>query len=347
MENKPQGSWLTVNRFCNFRCPWCYAQESKFSPQSNMSFETAAQIVDLCQELGIKKMIIIGGEPLFWPHFFKLLELLEQKGMASTLVTNGFLLGFDKVFRKIRDSSLKSVSLSLKAGDAEQYLQITGKDSLEKVMLGAKNIAALNLDSSISITLNSLIIDRVDDLVKIAADCGAKSASLQFCATTFKDGLPQKGYMAEPKLIVDTIVKKFNKWQNYLGGRLLLEQSLPQCIWPKGFLDDLEKNNRVYYGCHVMRREGIIFDPLGRLIPCNCMSDVSLGTFGQEFKSAEEFYQFWQSQEVINFYQQLIAYPSMSCLDCTDYLKCGGGCPLQWFIHKPEELIRPTERSSV
>jgi len=37
---------------------------------------------------------------------------------------------------------------------------------------------------------------------------------------------------------------------------------------------------------------------------------------------------------------QLISYPAQECITCQQYNICGGGCPLQWFIFKPEDIIR-------
>lgn len=35
------GMWLTVNRFCNFRCPWCYAKSTKYNKNGDMPLELA------------------------------------------------------------------------------------------------------------------------------------------------------------------------------------------------------------------------------------------------------------------------------------------------------------------
>ena len=37
MEYK--GCWITLNRACNLRCKWCYAQDTKFSLLDDMELE--------------------------------------------------------------------------------------------------------------------------------------------------------------------------------------------------------------------------------------------------------------------------------------------------------------------
>jgi len=54
------GGWLTVNRFCNFRCSWCYAKETQFRPEDDMSFDLACELVNLMTSLGVRNTILIG-----------------------------------------------------------------------------------------------------------------------------------------------------------------------------------------------------------------------------------------------------------------------------------------------
>ena len=40
-DHKYRVGWLTLNRVCNLRCPWCYAKDTQYNLQNNMDFETA------------------------------------------------------------------------------------------------------------------------------------------------------------------------------------------------------------------------------------------------------------------------------------------------------------------
>jgi molybdenum cofactor biosynthesis enzyme MoaA len=41
--------------------------------EDDMSFETAKALIDLASELGLKSIIIIGGEPAIWKHLFEII----------------------------------------------------------------------------------------------------------------------------------------------------------------------------------------------------------------------------------------------------------------------------------
>ena len=46
------GGWLTVNRFCNMRCAWCYAAGAAFKPEDSMPLDMSKRLVDLMHEVG-------------------------------------------------------------------------------------------------------------------------------------------------------------------------------------------------------------------------------------------------------------------------------------------------------
>ena len=69
MRNIKTG-WLTVTRKCNNFCEWCYTQ-NKLSCES-MKFDDAMSSVDKLVEMGVKRIVLIGGEPTLYPNFFKL-----------------------------------------------------------------------------------------------------------------------------------------------------------------------------------------------------------------------------------------------------------------------------------
>ena len=208
---KITGSWLTVNRACNFRCKWCYAEGTNYNREDDMSLELAKKLVNFQAELGVEDVILIGGEPTLWPHLFEIIELISQKGMKSALVTNGLLLANEKYLQKLKASSIGGITLSLKSGNKDQHKEIAGSSEFDKVVKAVKSISELDIPTNVAVTINSLVFNNIDEIVKVAAGNGAKSITLDFCTTTFLDGQPQKGYMPNPRDIVTEIVKKYDE----------------------------------------------------------------------------------------------------------------------------------------
>lgn len=333
------GSWLTVNRYCNFRCVWCYAEGTQYSIKDDMELGLAMKLIDLETAIGIRNVIFIGGEPTFWRHLFQVNDYVGEKGMTSYIVTNGFLFSSKRFMEKVQRSPFDNVTVSLKAGNSEQHERLTGTGAFAQVLAGIRNLSQSDQSFDVSITLSSLVADNLDELVKVAVDAGAEGVKIEFCATTFRTGGSQRGYMMHPTEVVKCILHHYDAMNRYTDGNLMVEESIPFCLWPPDFLATLKERRQIISGCHVLRKEGLIFDPHGKVIPCNDLYDCPLGQYGVDFTDSDSFSLFWTKPDVVEFYNRIIAYPSEQCIGCEHYEECGGGCPLQWFIFDPQKII--------
>ena len=93
--------WLTLNRNCNFRCPWCYANGTKYSKDDVMDLDKLKDIIDLLGELKIKKVTLIGGEPTLYKDIFEVIKLFSDKGISFGLITNGCMLNSKSYVKKL------------------------------------------------------------------------------------------------------------------------------------------------------------------------------------------------------------------------------------------------------
>jgi molybdenum cofactor biosynthesis enzyme MoaA len=148
--------WLTVNRNCNFRCLWCYAEGTTYAQESNMTWETGRKLVGISMELGIRDFILLGGEPTYWPQLNKMCDYLTKHEANATVVTNGWRYANLKQARIVRDTGAK-VSLSVKAGNPDQYYQLTKVNAYGKVIRAINNFAKLDSPVSVSITASALV----------------------------------------------------------------------------------------------------------------------------------------------------------------------------------------------
>lgn len=80
---------LELSRVCNLRCVYCYAS-SGTALKNELSFAELQRVVDQAEDLGAKKIIVLGGgEPLLYPHLFEIIEYVRKKGLIADLFTNG------------------------------------------------------------------------------------------------------------------------------------------------------------------------------------------------------------------------------------------------------------------
>ena len=86
MEKPAVIHWMITSK-CNLNCPHCFSFRRK-----DLSFKKNLTIAQKIVDLGVKKIVISGGEPLVKEKIFKIIDFLKQKGMTIRLDTNGLLL---------------------------------------------------------------------------------------------------------------------------------------------------------------------------------------------------------------------------------------------------------------
>ena len=79
---------IEFNQLCNFRCIYCYAAANGKRPDELGREEFKAVIGD-ARELGARKIIILGGEPMLYPHLMEMIGFIRGLGMEVELFTNG------------------------------------------------------------------------------------------------------------------------------------------------------------------------------------------------------------------------------------------------------------------
>ena len=94
-ERRLLATEVEFNRVCNYRCPYCYADDGKGGCPTDEGVLTSSEIdrvIDEIAELGARKVVILGGEPLLYRGFEDKLARIDALGMRSEIFTNGALL---------------------------------------------------------------------------------------------------------------------------------------------------------------------------------------------------------------------------------------------------------------
>lgn len=340
----PKAVWLTVNRNCNFRCKWCYAEGTSYSKENEMSLELAEKLADIAYQMGITKILLIGGEPTLWEPLLKFNKFCAEKSLQTILVTNGAQFAVDKFWQEYRKNPNDKIALSLKASTAQQLFKVAGVSNFELVKKGIIR-AIQELDAQASITYNIFYTENLIDMVKFAMECGAKGVKIDFCSTVFVRGHPESTYMVDPKVIVKNIVRDYPELTRLTDENIVFEMMIPFCLWPIKFLEQLKERQQILSVCHVHKREGIIFDENARVLMCNALFDYPIGRYGDEFNNGESLLTWLNSPKILSYYDYIRHYPSEMCEKCDWYVDCGGGCPLRWAVYDPKKIVRPIKKS--
>jgi radical SAM protein with 4Fe4S-binding SPASM domain len=111
--------------YCNLRCPYCYLTRYPASRDEGMEVKTAIMVMDQARDLGAEKVVLLGGEPLYYPAVMDVVCHAAKRSMAIEIFTNGTALTQElarELFRwRVR------VVLKMNSRNAERQDRLAGR----------------------------------------------------------------------------------------------------------------------------------------------------------------------------------------------------------------------------
>jgi radical SAM protein with 4Fe4S-binding SPASM domain len=172
-EFVPRLIFWEVTNGCNLRCVHCRATATELSSPTDLSTPRAldiiSQIADFCSPI----LVLSGGEPLYRPDIFQLARFATEKGIRVALGTNGTLVT-KEVARKIVDSGVRRVSISLDGADAATHDTFRGiPGAFEAAIYGLRNLKELGMSVQINTTIARHNSKQLPGVLDLAREIGA------------------------------------------------------------------------------------------------------------------------------------------------------------------------------
>jgi radical SAM protein with 4Fe4S-binding SPASM domain len=146
---------IEFNRNCNFNCIYCYVQNDS-NGRKELSAEESRGAIEQAGELGARKIIILGGEPMLYPPIMEMLRFIKGLGMEIEMFTNG---------TNITPSTAKTLSdlgvvVVLKMNTSDEKLQdeLSGrKDAYRHIQKAFNNLKDAGYPYSCSMGISTII----------------------------------------------------------------------------------------------------------------------------------------------------------------------------------------------
>ncbi len=115
---------------CNLRCSMCGVCELEHARSAGKELSTGEwfSVIDAAQRLGTMLVSISGGEPLLRADLCDLVRHARSRDMGVHLCTNGTLMTTE-LARRLHDSGVSVVSVSLDSPHAAAHERLRGKDT--------------------------------------------------------------------------------------------------------------------------------------------------------------------------------------------------------------------------
>jgi AdoMet-dependent heme synthase len=172
-QNKPRLIFWELTKGCNLRCIHCRASATELSSPSDLSTPAARDIIDEIAAVSTPILVLSGGEPLFRSDIFQLARYGKDKGLRVALATNGTLVT-KQVARKIVDSGVKRVAISLDGADALTHDTFRGiPGAFDAAITGFLNLKDLGMSVQINTTIARHNAHQLPNVLELAKSLGA------------------------------------------------------------------------------------------------------------------------------------------------------------------------------
>lgn len=174
---------VSVIEQCNFRCQYCMPDTPQdYTKKENLiSVDELFLFIKVGIDNGIKKIRITGGEPLLRDDIHKLIFKIKnyKESVDIALTTNAFFL--KSYAKKLYDSGLKRVNVSLDTLKKEKQILISKKDVLDEVIEGIKEAKRVGLGVKINmVPLSGVNDDEICDLLEFARELKSPIRYIEF-----------------------------------------------------------------------------------------------------------------------------------------------------------------------
>lgn len=174
MEFKPKWIAWEITRRCNLRCVHCRSSsEMEIAGHPDFTTEEAFRLLDDVADYARPVVVLSGGEPLIRTDLFDIARHGTELGLRMCLASNGTLVT-EAICRKIKDSGIKIVSLSLDGSTEEIHDNFRNEAG---AFSGTVNAAKLFKKHGIEFIINSSFTKRnqedIPRVYRLAKELGA------------------------------------------------------------------------------------------------------------------------------------------------------------------------------
>ena len=247
---------------CPLHCPYCSNPLEMIHATGELTTEDWKRVFTQARELGVLQLGLSGGEPLVRPDVEELAAHAHTLGLYTTLVTSGVGLTRHRA-EALREAGLEHIQISLQDSDHAVADRIAGMSAVPQKVAAAALVRELGFAFSINVVLHRANIDRVGEIIELAASLGAdrlELANTQYYGWALANRnalMPMPAQVAAASDVADEAIRRYR-------GRMQILYVLP---------DYHEAYPKPCYGG--WGRHYLVVMPDGRTLPCHGATHVT------------------------------------------------------------------------
>jgi pyrroloquinoline quinone biosynthesis protein E len=145
--------------------------------EGELGTEEWKRVFTEARTLGVLQLGLSGGEPLLRKDLEDLADHARSAGLYSTLVTSGLGLTRPRAER-LKEAGLEHIQISIQDSDPEMAERIAGVRSVRHKQTAAAIVRELGFAFTVNVVLHRANLDRIGEIIDLAADLGADRVEL-------------------------------------------------------------------------------------------------------------------------------------------------------------------------
>nr|WP_319571255.1 radical SAM protein [uncultured Draconibacterium sp.] len=340
--------WIPLTYQCNNKCSWCYAPTTlSHSFDKVLTEKKEDEFLRLLKDLKTKKIVLIGGEPTLYKNIINFISKIIAQGIGVGMVSNGRLLSNYEFTKKLYDSGLSTVTVSIEGSNNLIHDEITQvKGSFSESIKGIENAIKCGITTSTETVISKQNINDLFNIVDLFENYSLKRSAFSICGPCISDLKS-----TNDALTLNEGADIYQKIYRYSKTKKLkLITATPLCSFDSNFIDEIHKNRVASIGCHILFGHNFVLDANGDILPCVHFSNFPIFNIYEkgEIMNAHRFLDLYNDKNENNqkFRTSLKRYPSPKCKDGDCWNPCMGGCPIFWLKDNPEKIIKGFEKTT-
>ena len=313
--NQPTTLLAELTYRCPLHCPYCSNPLEMTRAEAELSTEDWKRVFTQARNLGVLQLGLSGGEPLVRKDLEELVAHAREEGLYTTLVTSALGLTRQRAER-LKAAGIDHIQISFQDTDTVNAERIAGVRSVKQKLEGAALVKSLDLAFSVNVVLHRGNLDRLGEIIEMAAELGAdrlELANTQYYGWASKNRhmlMPTQEQVERSRPIAEAAIKRYK-------GKMQILYVLP---------DYYEQYPKPCYGG--WGNVYILVTPEGRALPCHGATQISHLQFVNVREHPLEW--IWTQSPIFNAFRGN-DWMQEPCRSCPRKEKDFGGCRCQAF----------------
>jgi len=301
-SSMPHTAYLHITNRCNFSCYGCYSSNSSRNVKADLSPIEIKKILKNIKNLGIKNILISGGEPFIYQDLKEVLRYAKEEASFERIVigTNGSLCT-QEALRNI-SQYVDGLVIAIDGFNIQNQTYLRDRGSYQKSITAIENAILMGLNTTMLPTLHRSNFKKLRDYKFLADNLGSHLAFSLL--TPSKRDFDLDGIVLSNDDFFDLVESMAETDQVAIN-------DLPADVTNLAFKENCGAGTRL-----------ISIDPQGDIFPCHMLHNDEL-YMGNALEISED--EFRSRQQTINQYLVRVEERE-GCVDCGYRYFCGGGC---------------------